>query len=52
MAFALLLAAAMVVGVGECFHTAVLLLLVADLAPEALRGRYMALMVFLRGGLV
>ena len=30
------------VGVGECFYTAVLSPLVADLAPPALRGRYMA----------
>ena len=32
------------VGVGECFHTTALLPLVADLAPAALRGRYMAAM--------
>ena len=37
-----LLAAAIVVGVGECLHTTVLMPLVADLAPAALRGRYMA----------
>jgi MFS family permease len=37
-----LLAAAVVIGVGECFHTAALMPLVADLAPEGLRGRYMA----------
>ena len=30
------------VGVGECFHTTALMPLVADLAPAALRGRYMA----------
>src|SRR5262249_57947558 len=41
-ACAALLAAAIVVGVGECFHTTVLMPLVADLAPAALRGRYMA----------
>jgi MFS family permease len=41
-AFALVLAAAILVGVGECFHTTVLMPLVADLAPAALRGRYMA----------
>jgi MFS family permease len=41
-AYAALLAAAIVVGVGECFHTTVLMPLVADLAPAALRGRYMA----------
>jgi MFS family permease len=41
-AYAALLAAAIVVGVGECFHTTVLMPLVADLAPAGLRGRYMA----------
>ena len=41
-AYALLLAAAIGVGVGECFHTTVLMPLVADMAPPALRGRYMA----------
>ncbi len=41
-AYAALLAAAIVVGIGECFYTAVLSPLVADLAPPALRGRYMA----------
>ena len=41
-AYAALLVAAIVVGVGECFHTTVLMPLVADLAPAALRGRYMA----------
>jgi MFS family permease len=41
-AYAALLVAAIAVGVGECFHTTVLLPLVADLAPAALRGRYMA----------
>jgi MFS family permease len=30
------------VGVGECFHATALMPLVADLAPPALRGRYMA----------
>jgi MFS family permease len=30
--------------IGECFHTAVLMPLVADLAPDHLRGRYMATM--------
>jgi MFS family permease len=39
---AALLAAAVVIGVGECFHTAALMPLVADLAPSGLRGRYMA----------
>jgi MFS family permease len=43
-AYAALLAAVVMVGVGECFHTTVLMPLVADLAPEALRGRYMAAM--------
>lgn len=41
-AAAALLAAVVVVGVGECLHTTVLMPLVADLAPAALRGRYMA----------
>jgi MFS family permease len=40
-AYALLLAAAILVAVGECFHTTALMPLVADLAPPALRGRYM-----------
>ncbi len=39
---ALLFAAVIVVGVGACFHTTALTPLVADLAPPALRGRYMA----------
>ena len=43
---ALLLGAAVVVGVGECFHTTALMPLVADLAPTAARGRYMAAMGF------
>jgi len=42
LAYAALLAGAIVVGVGECFHTTVLTPLVADLAPPALRGRYLA----------
>jgi MFS family permease len=37
-----LLVAAVIVAVGECLHTTVLMPLVADLAPAALRGRYMA----------
>jgi len=41
-AAAALLVAAVVVAVGECMHTTVLMPLVADLAPPALRGRYMA----------
>jgi MFS family permease len=44
MAYAALVAAAIAVGVGECFHTTVLMPLVADLAPPSLRGRYMASM--------
>jgi MFS family permease len=43
-ASAALLAAVVLVGVGECLHTTVLMPLVADLAPAALRGRYMAAM--------
>jgi MFS family permease len=39
---AVLLAAAVVIGIGECFHTAALMPLIADLAPAGLRGRYMA----------
>src|SRR5262249_11983723 len=45
-AFAVLVVAAIIVGAGECFHTTTLMPLVADLAPEALRGRYMATMGF------
>jgi MFS family permease len=41
-AYLALLAAAIAVGVGECFHTSALMPLVADLAPPSLRGRYMA----------
>ena len=41
-AIAALVTASIVVGVGECFYTTVLMPLVADLAPAALRGRYMA----------
>jgi MFS family permease len=37
-----LVLAMIVCGVGECFHTTALNPLVADLAPAALRGRYMA----------
>jgi MFS family permease len=40
---AALVLATIVVGVGECCHTAVLMPLVADLAPPHLRGRYMAM---------
>jgi len=42
VALAALFAATILVGVGECFHTTVLMPLVADLAPADLRGRYMA----------
>jgi MFS family permease len=42
--YATLLVAAIAIGVGECFHTAVLMPLVAELAPPSLRGRYMATM--------
>lgn len=41
-AYVALVVAAIVVGVGECFHTTALMPLVADLAPAAIRGRYMA----------
>jgi MFS family permease len=41
-AYPLLLAASIAVAIGECFHTTALTPLVADLAPPALRGRYMA----------
>ena len=44
VANAALFAATILVGVGECFHTTVLMPLVADLAPADLRGRYMASM--------
>src|SRR5919197_1346459 len=40
----MVLASATVVALGECLHTTVLMPLVADLAPAALRGRYMAVM--------
>jgi MFS family permease len=46
LGYASLLGAAVAIGVGECFHTAVLMPLVADLAPPAVRGRYMAAMGF------
>lgn len=45
-AYAALVAAAIAVGVGECFHTTVLMPLAAELAPEGLRGRYMASLGF------
>jgi MFS family permease len=43
-AYATLLIAAVACGIGECFHTTALMPLVADMAPAALRGRYMAAM--------
>ncbi|MGZ4411293.1 MAG: MFS transporter [Gaiellaceae bacterium] len=43
-AYEALVAAAIAVGVGECFHTTALNPLVAELAPAGLRGRYMAAM--------
>jgi MFS family permease len=43
-AYAAVVVATIVVALGECFHTAVLMPLVADLAPGHLRGRYMAAM--------
>ena len=42
--YSALVVAAIAIGIGECFHTAVLMPLVADLAPPSLRGRYMATM--------
>jgi MFS family permease len=45
-AFVILSIAWIAVGVGECFHTTVLTPLTAELAPEGLRGRYMALIGF------
>jgi MFS family permease len=42
--YAAVVVATIAVAIGECFHTAVLMPLVADLAPEHLRGRYMATM--------
>lgn len=44
VAYAELVVAVIMVGVGECFFTTTLMPLVADLAPAALRGRYMASM--------
>ena len=43
-AYATLVIAAVAIGIGECFHTTALMPLVADMAPAALRGRYMAAM--------
>lgn len=44
IAYPVLLIAAILVGIGECCYTTVLMPLVADLAPPNLRGRYMAAM--------
>jgi MFS family permease len=41
-AFVCLVAAAVAFGVGECLHATAFMPLIADLAPLALRGRYMA----------
>jgi MFS family permease len=46
VAAAALFVASISVGVGECFHTTALMPLAADLAPDALRGRYMATIGF------
>jgi MFS family permease len=43
-AYAALVVASVAAGVGECCYTTVLTPLVADLAPEGLRGRYLAAM--------
>jgi MFS family permease len=45
-AYPVLLTAAIAAGIGECAHTTALMPLVADLAPQGLRGRYMAAMGF------
>ena len=45
-AFAALAAASVAVGTGECFHTTALMPLAAELAPEGLRGRYLAAIGF------
>jgi MFS family permease len=44
LSYTALLIAAIAIGIGECFHTTALMPLVADMAPAALRGRYMATM--------
>src|SRR5213079_1485122 len=41
-AFVALLAVAVVLGIGECFHGPAHIALVADIGPEYLRGRYFA----------
>jgi len=45
-AYPLLLVASVAIAVGECLHTTVLTPLTADLAPPALRGRYLAMIGF------
>jgi MFS family permease len=42
LAYPVLVAASVAVGIGECLHTTAVMPLVADLAPAALRGRYLA----------
>jgi MFS family permease len=42
LAFVFLVAAAVAFGVGECLHATAFMPLIADLAPLALRGRYLA----------
>ena len=42
LAIVCLVAAAIAFGIGECLHATAFMPLVADLAPPALRGRYMA----------
>jgi MFS family permease len=42
LAFVCLVVAAIAFGIGECLHATAFMPLVADLAPPALRGRYMA----------
>jgi MFS family permease len=44
LSYLALVIVSIMIGVGECFHTAALMPLVADLAPVRLRGRYMATM--------
>ena len=46
LAYAVLLVVCISVGAGECFYTATLMPLTAELAPEGLRGRYMAALGF------
>jgi MFS family permease len=46
IAFAILVVACVAVGLGECCYTTVLTPLTAELAPQSLRGRYLALIGF------